>query len=167
MVERIKTGRRYRTGCGQLTAAGSRRCRRCCRSHSRQRCGCRRGAVVVVAVATAAQTTTTAATTSAAAAAASRAGILFRCFHVAMVDALVIAQTVQRAVHAFANVADRLFGRSHVHILDVTLQPRERRQILVARIAAEIIGAGRIVGGQSGRRNGRRRQMRRRTGSAS
>lgn len=57
-----------------------------------------------------------------------------------MVDALVVAQTVQRAVDAFANVAHRLFGGSHVHILDVPFQTGQRRQVLVARIAAKVLG---------------------------
>lgn len=42
-----------------------------------------------------------------------------------MVDALVIAQAVQRAVDALADVADGLLGRPHVHVLDVPLEARQ------------------------------------------
>lgn len=56
-----------------------------------------------------------------------------------MVDALVVAQTIQRAVDALADVADGLLGWTHVHVLDVALETRQRGQVLVAWIAAKIV----------------------------
>lgn len=49
-------------------------------------------------------------------------GLLLRLLEVAVVDALVIAQTVQGAVDTLADVAHRLLGGSHVHVLYVSLE---------------------------------------------
>lgn len=38
-----------------------------------------------------------------------------------MIDALVIAQAVKRAVDTLADIAHRLLGRPHVDVLDVAL----------------------------------------------
>lgn len=53
--------------------------------------------------------------------------LLLRLLQVPVIDALVIAQAVQRAVNTFADIADGLFSRSHVHILNVSLETRQRR----------------------------------------
>ena len=58
-----------------------------------------------------------------------------------MIYALVIAQTIQRAVDALADVAHRLLGGTHMHVLYVPLEPCQRREILIAGITAKIIAA--------------------------
>lgn len=62
----------------------------------------------------------------------------------AVVDRLVVAQTVQAGVHALANVTHWLPGRSHVYVLNVSLEPRQRGQTLVTGVASVIFlgGAG-------------------------
>lgn len=71
--------------------------------------------------------------------------LLLGLFEVAMVDALVVAQAVQGAVDALADVAHRLLGRSHVHVLYMPLETCQRAQVLVARIAAKIVTAARGI----------------------
>lgn len=58
-----------------------------------------------------------------------------------MIDTFVVPQTVQRAVYSLTNVTDWLLGRSHVNVLYMALQTRQRRQVLVARIASKILAA--------------------------
>lgn len=62
----------------------------------------------------------------------------------AVVDGLVVAEAVQTRVNPPANVTHRLPGRSHVHVLDVAFEPRQRRQALVTWLTAVIFlgGAG-------------------------
>lgn len=69
-----------------------------------------------------------------------------------MVDALVVAQTVKGTVDTLADVAHRLLRGSHVHVLNVALQPGQRGEILVAGIATEVFapdstsaGSGSVV----------------------
>lgn len=59
--------------------------------------------------------------------------------HVAVVDALVISQTVQGTVDTLADVADGLLCGSHMYVLDVSLQPSQWAQILVTRVATEVL----------------------------
>lgn len=70
-----------------------------------------------------------------------RARLLLRLLEVAMVDALVVAQAVQRRVDALADVAHGLLGGTHVHVLDVALEACQGAQVLVARIAPEVVAA--------------------------
>lgn len=65
--------------------------------------------------------------------------LLFRLLQIAMIDALVIAQAIQRTVDPLAYVAYRLLGGAHVYVLDVPLQSCQRAEVLVARIAPEVI----------------------------
>lgn len=51
-----------------------------------------------------------------------RSIVLYR-LHVAVVDTLVISQTVQGTIDALADVADGLLRGSHMYVLDVSLQP--------------------------------------------
>lgn len=67
--------------------------------------------------------------------------LLLRLLKVAVVDALVVAQAVQGAVYALADVAHRFLGGSHVHVLYVPLETCQRAEVFVARIAAKIIAA--------------------------
>lgn len=62
----------------------------------------------------------------------------------AVVDGLVVAQAVQTRVDPPANVTHGLPGRSHVHVLDVSFEPRQGRQALVTRLTAVLFlgGAG-------------------------
>lgn len=61
--------------------------------------------------------------------------------HVSVVNTLVIPQTVQGTVDTLADVAHGLLRGSHVHVLDVSLKSGQRRQVLVARVAAEVLAA--------------------------
>lgn len=62
----------------------------------------------------------------------------------AVVDRLVVAKTVQAGVNPPANVTDGLARGAHVYVLNVSFEPRERRQALVTGVASVIFlgGAG-------------------------
>ncbi|CAB3227337.1 unnamed protein product [Arctia plantaginis] len=60
----------------------------------------------------------------------------------AVVDGLVVAETVQTRVNPPANVTHGLSGRSHVNVLDVPLEPRQRREALVTRLTSVIFLGG-------------------------
>lgn len=71
------------------------------------------------------------------------AWLLLRLLEVAVVDALVVAQAIQGAVDALADIAHGLLGGAHVNVLDMPLEARQRAQVLVARIAPEVVAAAR------------------------
>lgn len=62
----------------------------------------------------------------------------------AMVDRLVVPQTIQAGVNPPANVTHGLPGRSHVNVLDMPFEPRQGRQALVTGFASVLFlgGAG-------------------------
>lgn len=66
--------------------------------------------------------------------------------YVTVVDAFVVSQRIEAAVHTFADVADRLAGWPHVHILYVALQPGEGRQAFVAWLASKVFHTWRQKG---------------------
>lgn len=62
----------------------------------------------------------------------------------AVVDRLVVSQTIQAGVYPSANVTHGLPGRSHVNVLDMSFEPRQGRQTLVTGLASVLFlgGAG-------------------------
>lgn len=60
----------------------------------------------------------------------------------AMVDRLVVSEAVQTGVYPPANVTHGFPGRSHVNVLDVPLEPRQRREALVTRLTSVIFLGG-------------------------
>lgn len=62
----------------------------------------------------------------------------------AVVDGLVVAETVEARVDTAAYVTDGLARGPHVNVLNVPFKPRQRGQALVARLASVIFlgGAG-------------------------
>lgn len=51
----------------------------------------------------------------------------------------MVPQRVQTAVHPLANVADGFPGRSHVYILNMSLESGQRGQAFVAGLTAEFV----------------------------
>lgn len=62
----------------------------------------------------------------------------------AVVDRLVVPETVQAGVYPPANVTHWLPGGSHVNVLNMPFEPRQGRQTLVTGLASVIFlgGAG-------------------------
>lgn len=63
----------------------------------------------------------------------------FNSLDVSVVNALVVPQRVQTAVDPLANVADGLPGRSHVYILNMSLESGQRGQAFVAGLTTEFV----------------------------